>query len=180
MADNRFLRTDYDIQRNFILLLQSKDYNDITVSLLVERSLITRPTFYDHYDNLYDLSQTIIKDSLQPFIEILEQAFDQKEKRTEDSYKIILPKLSQTLLKERDKYLSIRRIPLGKNSFDEQLKEQALAIFDPYLRASNKEFEKIILSNILLGNIDYMLKTQRIPTFTEFKNVWADIFNLMK
>ncbi|MBO0475993.1 hypothetical protein DOK76_02850 [Vagococcus sp. DIV0080] len=74
---------------------------------------------------------------------------------------------------------------IGKNSFDEQLKEQALTIYAPYLRASNKEFEKIILSylilsNILLGNIDYVLKTQRIPTFTEFKSVWADIFNLMK
>lgn len=79
MTDYRFIRTDQDIQRSFIELLQTKDFNDLTITNVISQAMISRPTFYAHFDSLYDLAQKSITTALEPFKVLFKQALAEKK-----------------------------------------------------------------------------------------------------
>lgn len=169
MTDHRFLRTNQDITRNFVSLLETMNFNDITITKLVNQTMITRPTFYEHFDSLYDLAERTIEEYLRPFEEIFTQALDSKSKHIniQDIYPQFATKIANTLIDCRKEYLAIRKVPLGKNSFDQRLKEVLLTNIAPYFNNTQSKLKAIYLTNILLGNLEFILEEQRIPKFDE-------------
>ncbi|WEV57435.1 TetR/AcrR family transcriptional regulator [Ligilactobacillus acidipiscis] len=169
MTDHRFLRTDQDIERNFVALLGSMNFNDITIAKLVDKTMISRPTFYEHFNSLYDLAERTVEEYLCPFKEIFAQALDSKSKHMniKEIYPQFANKVADTLIDCRREYLAVRKIPLGTNSFDQRLKKILLTNLAPYFSDSQSKLKIIYLTSVLLGNLDFVLEEQRVPKVNE-------------
>lgn len=55
--DLRVTKTKQNIQSHFLDLLQSIDFQNITIKLLIKECQINRSTFYRNYEDKYDLIQ---------------------------------------------------------------------------------------------------------------------------
>ncbi len=62
MADKRFSKTDVKLKEALATLLQHKEIADITVRELAEAADINRVTFYDHYEDIYDIYNKLIRE----------------------------------------------------------------------------------------------------------------------
>lgn len=184
MTDYRFLRTDQDIQRSFIELLQTKDFNNLTITNVISQAMISRPTFYAHFDGLYDLAQKSITTALEPFRVLFKQALAEKVQKKEgfslsNIYPFLFQQVSDTLIAKHTEYLVIRKLPLGTNSFDQQLKKELIKLLDTYFSYSQTNLQTTMLTSILLGNIDYVLKNQKVPTLEEVQTCLTNILGLI-
>ena len=76
--DKRFQKNEQLIRKYFIELLDKKKYSEITINQLCKDILISKNTFYAHYQNKDDLLKSIIN-------ELLEQIFDKFKRNHPDS-----------------------------------------------------------------------------------------------
>ena len=58
--DKRILRTRQWLSKAFLELLEEKGFQEMTVQNITERANVNRATFYAHYEDKYDLFNTII------------------------------------------------------------------------------------------------------------------------
>lgn len=181
MTDYRFIRTDQDIQRSFIELLQTKDFNDLTITNVISQAMISRPTFYAHFDSLYDLAQKSITTALEPFKVLFKEALAEKKEgfSLTNIYPFLFQQVSDTLIVKHTEYLTIRKLPLGTNSFDQRLKKELIKLLDTYFGHSQTNLQTTMLTSILLGNIDYVLKNQKVPTLEEVQTCLTNILGLI-
>ncbi len=76
--DRRTLKTKRALKKAFIELLDQKPIDKITVAELAEKSDIGRGTFYIHYQDVYDLYDTIVSDTLSDLIQIFDTTYPPK------------------------------------------------------------------------------------------------------
>ena len=57
VRNSSFIRTDKAIMQAFIELLNEKSFEKITVQDILERTPVTRATFYDHYHDKYEIAE---------------------------------------------------------------------------------------------------------------------------
>lgn len=60
-----FIRTDKAIMQAFIELLKEKSFEKITVQDILERTPVTRATFYAHYHDKYEIAERMLEQFLQ-------------------------------------------------------------------------------------------------------------------
>ncbi len=72
--DRRVRRTDYAIKMAFLDLMQSKALNQINISELAQLADIDRKTFYNHYQDIYQVLGSIEDDYADMVISFLDQA----------------------------------------------------------------------------------------------------------
>lgn len=65
--DLRIVKTRENIKRAFQKLIKEKTFSKITVTNIIEESKINRSTFYKHYQDKYDLRESLIKETLEDF-----------------------------------------------------------------------------------------------------------------
>lgn len=58
--DKRVIKTRRNIEAAFLELLSERPFDEITVRAIVERALTVKGTFYNHYDDKYDLARILI------------------------------------------------------------------------------------------------------------------------
>lgn len=58
--DVRIYKTKKNISEALIILLNEKDFNQITIKDICSRSLISKSTFYSHFIDKYDLMEKIV------------------------------------------------------------------------------------------------------------------------
>jgi AcrR family transcriptional regulator len=168
MADLRFERTERLIQMTFINLLQTTNFNDITIAKLAKESLIDRTTFYSHYDNIYELADNLVQQNLNYFNDAFsgmnsERRFDQQF----DSYSFFSKDLYNLINKHRSELQQIRALPLGQNSFDIQLRKIFSAEYSKVTGLKETDFTVYLLVNLAMSNLDYILENQRVPEKAE-------------
>ena len=59
-TDLRVLKTQLAIRGAFAELLEEKPFSSITVQNIIDRAMINRKTFYNHYHDKYDLAEQVI------------------------------------------------------------------------------------------------------------------------
>lgn len=64
-VDPRVLRTREFLQQAFYTLMAEKEFDDITVQDIAERARVNRATFYDHFDDKFDLLNHSVQEGLQ-------------------------------------------------------------------------------------------------------------------
>lgn len=69
--DKRMLRSRTRLKECFISLINKKAFNEITVTELCQQAGLNRSTFYAHYDDIYDLHESIQKELYDEFDETL-------------------------------------------------------------------------------------------------------------
>lgn len=67
--DLRFRRTEKSLHSAILSLLQSKDYEQITVTDICEEAMCSRNAFYQHYDTKDDLFQSIADSVIKSILE---------------------------------------------------------------------------------------------------------------
>lgn len=60
-VDLRIIKTRRSIEEAFIGLLEEKQFEKITVQNILDKALVNRKTFYKHYEDKYNLADTIIE-----------------------------------------------------------------------------------------------------------------------
>lgn len=75
MTDRRVNRTKHQIKKAFIELLSENDISKITVSKIANQADIGRGTFYTHYQDIYDLHQSIIDELVQDLLKIFRKHY---------------------------------------------------------------------------------------------------------
>ncbi|MEW4371653.1 TetR/AcrR family transcriptional regulator [Paenibacillus kandeliae] len=80
--DPRVIRTQRLIHQAFVELLQTKEFDDITVSDITRRATINRVTFYTHYTDKYELLEHMISSQL---IQLLYKGIDPQNALTPEA-----------------------------------------------------------------------------------------------
>lgn len=73
ISDLRVIKTKRLIKDSFYELLGEEDFDKVNVKQICEKSLIGRSTFYQHYDDKYDLLAQEVENYSQKFSEILKK-----------------------------------------------------------------------------------------------------------
>lgn len=71
--DMRVRRTESSIKNAFIELRTKKDIEKITVKELCERAYINKATFYQHYKDIYELSERLEQEAIVSAVNSLER-----------------------------------------------------------------------------------------------------------
>lgn len=88
-TDLRILKTRNAIINAFITLRAKKPLDKITVKELADLAMINKATFYLHYKDIYDLSDTLENDALEQILKDMpdpELLFSQPEQGTKDLF----------------------------------------------------------------------------------------------
>ena len=78
-TDRRIKKTKKLIKETFIEFLLEKPIQEIRVQALAEKADINRGTFYQHYDDIYDLLNSIEDEIIEEFTSVLEDSYKQAE-----------------------------------------------------------------------------------------------------
>lgn len=70
--DLRIMKTKASLYRGFMSLLKTKPFEDISISNICSASLINRSTYYDHFNDKYELLQSMLTDMHEDFLKSLE------------------------------------------------------------------------------------------------------------
>lgn len=93
--DIRVLKTDNNIKKTFLLLLKTHTVSEISIKMICNTALISKSTFYKHYEDKYALLSELVNKELQPIKIIITQRFslDQSTSRelamAEDIFKYV-------------------------------------------------------------------------------------------
>ena len=104
--DLRIIKTRKALYHAFEELMKSKSFEQIKVSDICNEALINRSTFYDHYNDKYDLLEEYINSLRDSFtLEITKE--DNIERNTKKYYIEIIRLLLNHIEKKKDTYVSI-------------------------------------------------------------------------
>lgn len=105
--DLRVIKTRKNIETSFIYLLKQKDFYKITVQDILDTALINRSTFYKHYEDKYQLAQTLCNEVLDLLKACVKNRFCCTN--LEDALMVIKP-LYQVLSAKREEILAFFNI----------------------------------------------------------------------
>ena len=168
--DLRIIKTENNIRTTFIQLINEKDFNSITVQNILDRALINRSTFYNHYTDKYNLAETIAQNFIDEF-------------RYSANFKLINRETFKGLLNVKDKVLEelyaqkitilgLWKIHTGKiHVYDDMqaiLKQRYIELTENDVKENiDIEYESYICASILLSTLKFILEGQRIYTVDE-------------
>ena len=66
--DLRVLKTKKNIREAFIELRKKNNLDEIKVNALCEKALVNKTTFYNHYQDIYELSAELEEETLENFL----------------------------------------------------------------------------------------------------------------
>ncbi|WEV44665.1 TetR/AcrR family transcriptional regulator [Streptococcaceae bacterium ESL0687] len=181
MSDLRFERTEKLLHLSFLELLETSDFNDITVARLARKSLINRTTFYAHYENISELAQSLINQYLDHLEEVFEENFKNKQKqKTFDSYSFFTNELISYFQDNRREINLLRNLNLGQDGFDSKLRSLFSQIYTKTFSLEDDDFATFLLTNIAFSNVDFILDGRTPPTRDELKKSLLVITDSLK
>lgn len=142
-VDKRIQRTKTLIKSSFLKLLNDYPLEKITISEITDNAMCNRNTFYLHYNDKYDLMETLCDEATSVLKQELSIAM-KKYNNSEEFYKII-PKICMDVMQSNLPFytavLGKNRYPLFIEKYKEVLFDFSLSILPYDLR---KKKEKII------------------------------------
>lgn len=107
-----FIRTDKAIMRAFIELLQEKSFEKITIQNILDKTPVTRATFYAHFHDKYEIAERMQA----YFLELSDSVREELKDKTPAQYERIMQKalsshrdLTEALLKIHTEKVDIRQ-----------------------------------------------------------------------
>ncbi len=115
MEDKRIQKTKQKLRDTFIQMLQTKTFDQITVTELCDAAKMSRITFYAHYNDKYDLLEAIMQqllDTATADFEVMQKK-NNPERSTQKAYNNILDSILNLFIVYKDllHHASQRRNP---------------------------------------------------------------------
>ncbi|MCH3922058.1 TetR/AcrR family transcriptional regulator [Limosilactobacillus sp.] len=106
-SDLRFRRTEYQIQKTFVKLVNQKGFRHTTVGDIAKMAHINRATFYAHYLDKYDLLDSLEETTINVIRKILKETTFANDEQ--ESWQAVLQKNQYLVFKQLANYLYSNR-----------------------------------------------------------------------
>lgn len=143
--DLRVIKTKKNIRDAFIELRKKHSLDEIKVNLLCEKALVNKTTFYNHYQDIYELSAEMEAETLDNFL----NNFKDIDMMLVDANRFING--MHSALKAEDGVLRI--------VFDDKLDELILRVEERIRKYYAKE-DQMLISFLMGGSIHLMMKSK--------------------
>lgn len=166
--DLRVTKTKQNIQSHFLDLLQSIDFQNITIKLLIKECQINRSTFYRNYEDKYDLIQKIVQQLLNEFDKNIYPEFITLDKKKHEDFKPYFIPLINYFENNKKVLILLSKNSLPINIFNEMLILYSEKLFNELMQHYHIQtsqitiahyFSQIIASNILTAMQWWHLKS---------------------
>lgn len=132
--DLRIRKTKANLYKGLLQLMENKTFEEIKVTDICQISMINRSTFYDHFNDKYELLSSLIEDLKQELIKHLNKT--KKTNNIKEYYLEMIKQLLEYANKNISIYSSIAIIKRNNNSIAYDM------MFDASLEAVNKNIEE--------------------------------------
>ncbi len=169
-VDLRIVKTKRNIKEAFVQLLNEKDFLSITVQDILDRALINRSTFYRHYEDKYELAESLAGEFLADFRamtsmhEMNRSDFDTLMEQWDETFK--------TFHDQRRLILGLWKIRTDKvdvyESMTDILKQQYIMLASGQISENfNIEYQARIFSVVTMTTLSYMMENDKRYTASE-------------
>lgn len=145
--DLRILKTKASLYRGLMNLMKTKPFEEINVSEICKESLINRSTFYDHFNDKYELIEYLMNDMRKDLIDKLNRST--KTNNIKDYYVELMRILLEHIKSNIDIYSSA--IKINSNSIAKDMMTDVIIssatkeIDENYINKSNIPTKTIVL-----------------------------------
>ena len=147
--DLRIRKTKANLYKGLLQLMEYKTFEEIKVIDICKISLINRSTFYDHFNDKYELLSSLLKDMNKQLIEHLNKT--KSSKNIKEYYLNLIKELIDYIKKNLNIYSSIAIIKNNNNSiahdmmFDATVEAITKRLKEEYVNTSEIPIETIAL-----------------------------------
>lgn len=165
--DLRILKTKASLYRGLMNLMKKKPFEEINVSEICKESLINRSTFYDHFNDKYELIEYLMNDMRNELIEKINKS--NKTNTIKEYYIELMRVLLEHIKANINIYSSA--IKINSNSVAKDMMTDVVIISttkeieENYINKSSIPTKTIVLyyaSGIINITIDYLNKSKNI------------------
>lgn len=173
--DLRVKRTKYSIKKAFASLVNEKGFANVTVKEIAEKAIINRQTFYNYYQDKYDLTEQLNDEYLEQMKGVIRARLD----LLEDDRQPFLPTLSEfyrskpfsNLLKSREIILALLSIQYDNHGFKQRLEQLFVTACQNHSGISLDNLGAYIFGNFFITIITYILKSNQRPSDSDLKQL---------
>ena len=165
--DLRVRRTKRAIKLAFIKLVNEKGFANVTIKEIAEEAIINRQTFYNYYQDKYDLTEQLNDEYLAIFKKLINQRI-----KVVQSQGRKIPLISDfyksddfaAILTEREAITALLSIQYDQNSFKNRLRALFLKIIQEQLSLNFTNLDLSIIGNFYIDTINAIVKSNAQPT----------------
>ncbi|GAX00455.1 TetR/AcrR family transcriptional regulator [Secundilactobacillus silagei] len=100
MTDKRIIKTERDIKQAVLILLKTTPFQKISISQICDQALVSRSTFYEHFQDKYDLLGQLVKQYTLLFQGLVKERATQIIKQ--ETHVLSISKIASTLQDHRE------------------------------------------------------------------------------
>lgn len=179
MEDLRKRRTKKAITDAFVKLVNERGFVNVTVKEIAEEAMINRQTFYNYYEDKYDLTNQLNDETLSFFNDVL-QARVQQINAGKSLKALYQNQVLQSLLKKRELIQALMSIQFDNNSLRQRLQKLVIGLFNSLHTSSMDEVEAIFVSNFYIEMLSYMLKRGRLLSMDEIHQLHETMDKILR
>ncbi|MCT4612113.1 MAG: TetR family transcriptional regulator C-terminal domain-containing protein [Clostridia bacterium] len=140
--DKRCIKTKLNIKNALSKILSSKEINQVNVKELCDLAMISRNTFYSHYDNIYSLINEIEEDLLDELVRIIDST---ELKVLQYNPYPLLKELTEIIYSDFDLYKIVINSPTSNNLFTKLKELSNPQLFDFITKEINLSEDMILI-----------------------------------
>lgn len=147
--------------------MNEKGFANVTIKEIAEKAIINRQTFYNYYQDKYDLTEQLNNELLVIFKGIISHRIQSLQNQDHS-----LPLLSdfykskdfEKILAAREAILALLSIQYDQNSFKNRLQELFIAIIQDQLPINFTNLDISIIGNFYVDMISFIAQNNVQPT----------------
>ena len=165
--DLRVMRTKKSIETAFAGLVNEKGFANVTVKEIAEKAIINRQTFYNYYQDKYDLTEQLNNKYIAMFNRFLAVRFKNIQVENQplpllsDLYK---SKEYSTLWESRDTITALLSIQYDQNSFTARLQRSFVDQIQKHLTIEFTNLDISVIGSFYIDMISFIAKNNTKPT----------------
>ncbi len=177
-TDLRVLKTRKAIKDAFLILIQTKGYDRITIQDIADEAMINRNTFYLHYVDKFDLMENLCKDSIDQLNVCINLEINDIDEISEGLFTSILMETFKVIEADIEFFkvmLSENGYPNFANHLKEALKNLMLAGLEKYTSEYKMDVALEYMISGLVGAICMWISHSEELQITEVIEQLSDI-----
>lgn len=170
MEDLRKRRTRKLITDAFIDLVEQRGFVNVTVKDIASKAMINRQTFYNYYQDKYDLTQQLNDQALAMISQLLQKRKEQIN--TDQSLLQFYKEVdTATLMKNGPLIHALMSIQFDNNGFRDRLEKLVISFLQQLKIDDLDDLELHFVSNFFIEMIDYVISRRRLLNANEIKRL---------